>query len=291
MPELAPVDVDAASLRGLRLYLCFNQMTTDGQESLVTSTPRHSRPERELPPTPQNSHTIASNGTLHHAVAEPSTTLNNDHTNHELSELTSLRAHYLKKTLVSLQLHNELDTITTPSTNPSVSTLSYLGSPFSPPPRDAPFLDLPFLRYIFRQFVVTFPFLINAPKDFFSQKLQPFIASVLSRNLSPTNVMEEDSEDSEQAMRKRILSKMEKDFGLLLTSATKLVEPEEVVRLSQADLSRLESLAKKRQVRMQREKEVFEVNIVCIRAVVDKGRMRSKVHEVRSIYALCIILF
>ena len=69
---------------------------------------------------------------------------------------------------------------------------------------------------------------------------------------------------------------------MLLSSAVKLKEKEEVVRLSQRDLNRLEGLAKRRQKRLEKGKRVFEVNIVCIRAVVDKGRMRSKVHEVST---------
>ena len=197
----------------------------------------------------------------------------------EALRLTPLRAHYLKKTLIQLQFGRELEGISTASTMPNVSTLSYLGQPFNPPPRGAPPLDLPFLKYIFRQFVITFPFLASAPKDFFPEKLQPFFASLLSRNLAPTNVMDESTEDVELATRQKILSKMEKQFGLLLSSAAKLVEPEEVVRLTQADLNRLEAIAKKRRARQLKNQDKFEVNIVCIRAAIVKGRVRSKVHE------------
>jgi len=111
---------------------------------------------------------------------------------------------------------------------------------------------LPFMRFIFRQFVLTFPFLASAPKDFFPQKLQPFIASVLARNLSAASPFDEDAEQTEKATREKILSKIQKQFALLLGSATKLVEPEEVVRLSQRDLERLETLACRRQGRGQR---------------------------------------
>ena len=67
---------------------------------------------------------------------------------------------------------------------------------------------------------------------------------------------------------------------MLLTSATKLVEPEEVVRLTQADLNRLEVMAKKRAAREKKMKDSFDVNVVCVRSVTEKRRMRSKVHEV-----------
>lgn len=208
----------------------------------------------------------------------------------EALRLTPLRAHYLKKALIQLQFARELEGVSTSMTVPNISTLSYLGPPFTPPPRGAPPLDLPFLKYIFRQFVITFPFLASAPKDFFPEKLQPFFASVLSRNLASTNVLDESSEDVELATRQKVLAKMEKQFGLLLGTATKLVEAEEVVRLTQADLNRLEAIAKKRKAKQVKNKDVFEVNIVCIRAVVVKGRVRSKVHEASTLMIDFILL-
>ena len=151
--------------------------------------------------------------------------------------LTAIRAHYLKKTLIQLQFNRELDDITSTTTN-NVSTLSFLGSPFTPPPQSAPRLDLPFLRFIFRHFVLTFPFMAAAPKDFYSEKLQPFVAALVSRNLSPVSVFDEDPESSENATRIKLLAKVERNFSVFLSSATKLTEPEDVVRLNQADLDR-----------------------------------------------------
>lgn len=197
--------------------------------------------------------------------------------------LTPLRAHYLKKSLVQLQFSYELDAITTYYPT-NVSTLSFLGPPFSSPPRDAkPYLDLPFLRYIFRQFVLTFPFMAAAPKDFYSDKLQPFVSSALARNLSPTSVLDDDDVGdgkSEQATRMKLMAKLERNLALFVGAAAKLVEPEEVVRLNQADLDRLEALSKKRLARGSKTKDVFEVNIVGVKTVLDKGRMRSRAHDV-----------
>lgn len=216
--------------------------------------PRPRRPTREIPSPPEQ---------------DPATVL------------TPLRAHYLKKSLIQLQFDRELDDITSSVPN-NVSTLSYLGPPFSPPPRGAPRMDLPFLRYIFRQFVLTFPFMASAPKNFYADKLQPFVASVLARNLSPISVLADPSEEgSDQATRLKLLAKIQRNLSLFVGAGTKLVEPEEVVRLTQADLDRLETLAEKRLARANRFKDVFEVNIISVRAVTDKGRMRSRVHEVR----------
>lgn len=203
---------------------------------------------------------------------------------HRSDELTPLRAHYLKKSLVKLQFERELATIMTVNPHwPNVSTLSYLGRPFNPPPRDVPVLDMPFLRYIFQQFVLTFPFMASAPKDFYSRKLQPFVTSVISRNLSSSSVLDDDDEaegKGQQATRKKLLEKVEKNLSLFLGAATRLVEKEEVVRLTQADLDRLEALTKRRQARVKKNMSWLDINVVCVRTVVDKGRVRSRAHDV-----------
>ena len=195
------------------------------------------------------------------------------------TELTPLRAHYLKKELIALEFRRELGALTTVPRN-NISTFSYLGPPFTPPPKDGPRLDLPFLRYMFRNYVLTFPFLATAPKDFFPDKLQPFMANLLSRNFSSASPLDTDPENSEEATRAKLLTKLEKHFSVLITAGTKLVEPEDVVRLTQKDLDRLEMLAKKRAARERRLKDLFEVNVVCVRTVVEKKRVRSKAHEV-----------
>lgn len=197
---------------------------------------------------------------------------------HDPLELTPIRAHYLKKTLIQLQFTQEIQAIT--SNNSAASTLAYLGPPFSPPPRDAPLVDLPFLRYLFRQFLLTFPFLAAAPKDFFPDKVQPFVSSLISRNLNSTPILDDQSVDT--AGTAKIISKAERSFALFLNYAVKTVEKEEIVRLSQSDLDRLETIAQKRHAKLMKKKDVFEVNVVCVRTLVDKGRVRSKVHEVRS---------
>lgn len=199
------------------------------------------------------------------------------------SQLTPLRAHYLKKSLVSLQFAKELEILSNPSSNPDVSLLSYLGPPFTPPPKDAgSSKDLVFFSFIFRQFVLSFPFLAAAPKNFFPQKLQPFVDSVLNRNLTGgyNATLTGSEEDAEELGRQKILAKLEKQLTLILGSSLKLVEKEEVVRLTQSDLDRLEALARRRRERtVKAEEDTFEINVIGVRTVVEKGRMRSKAHD------------
>ena len=121
-----------------------------------------------------------------------------------------------------------------------------------------------------------------APKDFYSQKLQPFVAAVVSRNLASTSVFDDDDKDAEQATRKNITKKFERNASLFMGKATKLFEQEEVVRLTQSDLDRLDLLSKKRQARLAKigDVDIFEINIVSVRTVLEKGRIRNRVHDV-----------
>ncbi|EFI27707.1 PX domain-containing protein [Coprinopsis cinerea okayama7 len=198
-------------------------------------------------------------------------------------DLTPLRAHYLKKSLIQLQFSKELDLLASTDV-PGVSNLSLLGPPFSPVPKALvsslpPGLDLPFLKYIFRQFVLTFPFMDAAPKNFYSDKVQPFVDAMVSRNIAATSSVLDFDGSKELATRRKMIAKIERNMALFIGAATKLVEQEEVVRLTQNDLDRLERLAQKRQKRLKKNKDYFEVNIVGVRTVVDKGRVRSKAHE------------
>ncbi|KAK0486980.1 hypothetical protein EDD18DRAFT_1192672 [Armillaria luteobubalina] len=236
-----------------------------------SDTLRPRRPTRSIPPIPLDIDTDTdhpSDVLVDSPVNDTPTCVN------DVTDLSPIRAHYLKKSLIQLQFQEEFALLTSsPSSNP----FSHIGPPFSPPPKGATPLDLPFLRYMFRQFVLTFPFMAAAPKGFYSDKLQPFLTAVLSRNLSPTSPFDE--QNSEEATRMKLLAKLERNLSMFFGAATKLAEPEEVVRLGQADLDRLEELARKRQARNMRKRDIFEVNIVSVRTVVDKGRMRSRIHE------------
>lgn len=232
-------------------------------------------------------------GTLEAAGAASAAMPDNDHdgqTNDgqpsKKTTLTPIRAHYLKKALIQLEFARELQLITAGGgRGPSnISTLSYLGAPFSPLPKDAPPADIPFLKYVLRQFVLTFPFVAAAPKDFYSQKLQPFVAVLIARGLTPTSAL--DDEVEEDALQRKILQRMERNLSLFLGSAVRLVEAEEVVRLTQADLNRLEAVTAKRERRRARSKDSFDVNVVTVRTVVEKGRLRNRAHDVSFLLLL-----
>ncbi|KAG5221821.1 px domain-containing protein [Salix suchowensis] len=181
--------------------------------------------------------------------------------------LTPLRAHYLKKSLIQLQLNQEIEAILNAAPN-NESTLSHLGPPFSPP-RKAHH------RLICLPSIYISPVRLDIP-DFYSEKLQPFVASMLSRNLSPNyDILDEGADVAEQAARTKMLGKLERSLSTFLGTSIKLVEREEVVRLTQTDLDRLEMLAKKRQARLAKNKEILKSTST----VVAKGRVRSRSHD------------
>jgi len=169
---------------------------------------------------------------------------------HDPLQLTPLRAHYLKRELVTLEFVKELTSLDSPG------ALSVLGPPFLPKsrfvdgvPQPAPQvgskeqieeqrseegqLDLPFLRFVFNHFILSFPFLVACPPTFFSHKLQPFVYSFVQRNISGSDDRGEGEEDS-KTKRKKIAGKVEKHLGLVMSAAIKLTENggrEEVVRI------------------------------------------------------------
>ena len=235
--------------------------------------------------------------------------------------LTPLRAHYLKKTLVNLQMSHELNLLTDPVLG--ANSLGLLGDPFVLPESakrealervseiaraEGRLGDLPFMRFLFHQFLLPFPFLTTAPPTFWSAKVQPFLSNFLQStgytrqtSLSVEEQMMAESlmtpeEKKESDEKKRMWAKVEKHMGLMVGVGVKVVGGEEVVRIGQSELRRLEQIQEERKRRWQEKHAVgqhpgsaggdnphhmvFEVNVVGVRAVVEKGRVRSKSHEV-----------
>ncbi|KAI9574880.1 hypothetical protein HD554DRAFT_2050706 [Boletus coccyginus] len=116
-----------------------------------------------------------------------------------------------------------------------------------------------------------------APNGFYSDKLQPFVDSLFARNLS-SSVLLDDSDPQDPAPRK-LIARVERNLAMFLTSALKLREPEDVLRLSQSDLDALERAVDKRLAKHNPRNSLFHVNIVSVRTVTDRGRVRSRVHE------------
>ncbi|WRT65947.1 uncharacterized protein IL334_002898 [Kwoniella shivajii] len=258
---------------------------------------------RSAPPVPKTSsqHLHPFHSTLPTTMEPPTT-------------LTPLRAHYLKKTLVNLQVKYELNLITDPVLG--ANALGLLGDPFILPDSakkealdriseysksEGRIEDLPLLRFMFHQFLLPFPFLATAPPTFWSSKVQPFLSSFLSTTgvSAHATLSEKEREVAESLMtkeekkealeKKKLWAKVEKHLALMFGVGIKLTSGEEVVRIGQSELRRLEELQEERRKRWLEKHPLaeqgldpsqgFEVNVVGVRVVVEKGRVRNRSHE------------
>ena len=250
--------------------------------------------------------------------------------------LTPLRAHYLKKSLVNLQMTHELNLITDPVLG--ANALGLLGEPFALPESakreamarvseiaraEGRIGDLPFMRFLFHQFLLPFPFLATAPPTFWAAKVQPFLSSFLQTTgyTRQTSLSDEEQRMAESIMTKeerkeveertKLWAKVEKHMALMVGVGVKVAGGEEVVRIGQSELTRLEQVQEDRRKRLaerqlpppppgtvagEGESQLspgqifFDVNVVGVRVVVEKGRVRNKTHEVghrAEVEALC----
>ncbi|ODO07387.1 PX domain-containing protein [Cryptococcus wingfieldii CBS 7118] len=266
------------------------------QSPRATSSPPNSAPAQT-----SDAHLHPYHSTLPTALDPPTT-------------LTPLRAHYLKKTLVALQVTHELGLITDPVLG--ANALGLLGDPFVLDERsrrealqrtseveraEGQVGDLPFLRFMFHQFLLPFPFLASAPLTFWSAKVQPFLSSFLTTTgiSQQAAQSEEDRQVSESLMskeelkeaqeRKKLWIKVEKQLAMMFGLGIKVQGGEEVVRIGQAELRRLEALQEERKQKWmakhgghlpgELQNTDFEVNVIGVRVVVEKGRVRNRSHE------------
>ncbi|KAE8234351.1 hypothetical protein CF326_g611 [Tilletia indica] len=183
-------------------------------------------------------------------------------------KLTPMRAHYLKKALIRLQIENEVKSLA------KRDALATFGPPFRASAQ-ARRTDLPFLRFMFQHFVLTFPFLRSAPQNFFADKVQVFVDRFLEKNISTTD-------DREEATKRRqITGRFERYLTLLMTAAIRCADDgEEIVRITDADGAKLSAMEQRLRAAVKGElKDTFEVNIVGVRTVTTKGRLRNRYHE------------
>lgn len=300
-----------------------NGATLPAQSSNDPGTLHPPRPTRAPPPPRRSSSyaTVVPAATPLEAPISPSKLLPSTPTEYltpQHTQLTPLRAHYLKRELVGGQLARELSALADPN------ALSRIGWPFDPRPNAPSHTsrdeedDLPFLRFFLHHFVMTFPFLSQVDtKTFYSKKLQPFIESFLARNISLNE--ERTEEGGSETKRHKLAGKAEKHLGLLISSAVKLNDNngrEEVVRIvdvksapmpstnsAPPPLPPKDSLSPRSSMSASSssspsasstpstpstphknhshpQQEVFQVNVVGVRTVVTKLRLgRKSKHE------------
>ncbi|KAI0842021.1 succinate flavoprotein subunit [Hypoxylon sp. FL0890] len=142
--------------------------------------------------------------------------------------LTGKQEHYLKRELISEQVNWEISELNSPT------ALRRFGAPFKSDfgevaPYDS---ELPILRYIFVHHVREFPFLDKAKeKEFWQDKLQVFLESFASKNISS-------SEDRlEETKRRKLALKCRKLVELMMVSGVPTASGfEERIRFAEMEI-------------------------------------------------------
>ncbi|KAI1299102.1 succinate flavoprotein subunit [Xylaria venustula] len=149
-------------------------------------------------------------------------------TPHPNQALTGKQEHYLKRELVSEQVNWEINELNSPT------ALRRFGAPFKSDYGEVSPLDseFPILRYIFVHHVREFPFLDKAKeKEFWQDKLQVFLESFASKNISS-------SEDRlEETKRKKLAVKCRKLVELMMVSGVPTASGfEERIRFAEMEI-------------------------------------------------------
>jgi hypothetical protein len=142
--------------------------------------------------------------------------------------LTGKQEHYLKRELISREVHAEIQELNSPT------ALRRFGAPFRSDFGEVSPVDseLPILRYIFVNHVRNFPFLDKAKeKEFWQDKLQVFLESFANKHISS-------SEDRlEETKRKKLAQKAEKLVELMMVSGIPTASGyEERIRFSELEV-------------------------------------------------------
>ncbi|KAF2968843.1 hypothetical protein GQX73_g4740 [Xylaria multiplex] len=156
---------------------------------------------------------------------DPSSVATNSHPG---QTLTGKQEHYLKRELIAEQVDQEISELNSPT------ALRRFGAPFKSDFGEVSPLDseLPILRYIFVHHVREFPFLDKAKeKEFWQDKLQVFLESFASKNISS-------SEDRlEETKRKKLATKCRKLVELMMVSGVPTASGfEERIRFAEMEI-------------------------------------------------------
>ncbi|KAJ4372432.1 hypothetical protein N0V83_004206 [Neocucurbitaria cava] len=190
----------------------------------------------------------------------------------EGSILTGKQEHYLKRELISQQTKYEISELSSPT------ALRRFGAPFRSDagevaPQDS---ELPLLRYIFVHHVRNFPFLDKAKeKEFWQDKLQVFLESFASKDISS-------SEDRlEETKRKKLALKAEKLVELMMVSGIPTASGyEERIRFAEMEI--VDRQANEKGLTMNAPSGHFingwDVNIAGVRTTSVKKHVRYHTH-------------
>ncbi|KAI1415964.1 succinate flavoprotein subunit [Hypoxylon sp. FL1857] len=186
--------------------------------------------------------------------------------------LTGKQEHYLKRELISEQVNWEISELNSPT------ALRRFGAPFKSDfgevsPYDS---ELPILRYIFVHHVREFPFLDKAKeKEFWQDKLQVFLESFASKNISS-------SEDRlEETKRRKLALKCRKLVELMMVSGVPTASGfEERIRFAEMEIVDRDAIDTGMLNTMPEGNYVngWDVNVAGVRITLIKRNIRRHKH-------------
>ncbi|KAH8676293.1 PX domain-containing protein [Xylariales sp. PMI_506] len=186
--------------------------------------------------------------------------------------LTGKQEHYLKRELVSEQVSSEISELNSPT------ALRRFGAPFKSEFGEVSPLDseLPILRYIFVHHVREFPFLDKAKeKEFWQDKLQVFLESFASKNISS-------SEDRlEETKRRKLALKCRKLVELMMVSGVRTASGfEERIKFAELEIVDRDAIDTGVLHTMPEGNYVngWDVNVAGVRITTVRKRIRSHKH-------------
>ncbi|TID04629.1 PX domain-containing protein [Colletotrichum higginsianum] len=185
---------------------------------------------------------------------------------------TELPEHYLKRELISEQVKYEISELNSPT------ALKRFGAPFKSDVGEVSPLDseLPILRYIFVHHVRDFPFLDKArEKEFWQDKLQVFLESFATKNISS-------SEDRlEETKRRKLAIKCQKLVELMMVSGCKTSSGfEERIRFSEIEVVDSNAIDTGVMHAMPEGNYIngWDVNVAAVRIMSERKTIRSHKH-------------
>ncbi|OLN88775.1 PX domain-containing protein [Colletotrichum chlorophyti] len=186
--------------------------------------------------------------------------------------LTGKQEHYLKRELISEQVKYEISELNSPT------ALKRFGAPFKSDVGEVSPLDseLPILRYIFVHHVRDFPFLDKAKeKEFWQDKLQVFLESFATKNISS-------SEDRlEETKRRKLAIKCQKLVELMMVSGCKTSSGfEERIRFSEIEVVDSNAIDTGVMHSMPEGNYIngWDVNVAAVRITTERKTIRSHKH-------------
>jgi hypothetical protein len=188
--------------------------------------------------------------------------------------LTGKQEHYLKRELISEQANWEISELNSPT------ALQRFGAPFRSPLGEVSPLDseFPILRYIFVHHVRDFPFLDKAKeKDFWQDKLQVFLESFATKNISS-------SEDRlEETKRRKLATKCRKLVELMMVSGIRTASGfEERIRFAELEIVDRDAIDTGMLHTLPEGNYVngWDVNVAAVRITSVKRNIRHHKHAV-----------